>query len=453
MKFARACVVLAAIIAFCSFSGQAAAQPKQADIDTANRLFQMGKFAEAPELYSRIVAQNRKDHSATLPLGRIATGSQGLPPVAWTSLVAWPIASPQPVLATDDKVHLAYELLVMNVSSSTMTLDRLETLDASRHDTIINTKSGDEIVAAVQGADLEATTRAFPSGSTRTVGPFQLNRVFLDVTFARNAPLPKVLEHRFQLTFTPAAGVPPATSATVVSGRTNVTNTPAVVIEPPLEGSRWVDAIGCCSPPSVHRTATLPINGKFVVFERFAIDFAQLNPENKLYAGARDQLSSYGYVGANVLSVADGTVVNLQDGRPDEKPPNFPQGYDLLQQLGNFVIVDIGHGRFAYYGHFQPNTLNVHMGDKVRRGQVLALMGNSGNSDAPHLHFGIQDGPLPYASNGLPFVFSSFATTGTITNPFDDVAAGAAAQIGPGRAGVHRNQLPLENEVITFSKQ
>jgi hypothetical protein len=206
-----------------------------------------------------------------------------------------------------------------------------------------------------------------------------------------------------------------------VSGRTDVTNTSAVVIGPPLEGSRWVNAIGCCSPPSVHRTATLPINGKFHAFERFAIDFAQLNPENKLYSGPRDQLSSYAYVGAKVLAVADGTVINLQDGRPNETPPNFPQGYDLLQQLGNFLIIDIGHGHFAFYAHFQPNTLKVRKGDKVRRGQVLALVGNSGNSDAPHLHFGIEDGPLPFASNGVPFVFSSFTTTGTVTNPFDDI--------------------------------
>src|SRR6266481_5859432 len=374
-------------------------------------------------------------------------------PVAWTSLVAWPIVSPQPVLCTDDKIHLVYELFVMNVSASAMMLDRLETLDASKDDAGVNTKSGDTIVATLQGADLEATIRAFPIGSTRTIGPFQLTRIFLDVTFAKNATLPKVLKHRFQVTFTPAAGTPPVTSASVVSGRTDVTNTPAVVIAPPLEGPRWVDAIGCCSPPSVHRTATLPINGKFYAFERFAIDFAQLNPENKLYAGPPDQLSSYAYVGAKVLSVADGTVVHLQDGRPNETPPKFPEGYDLLQQLGNFVIVDIGHGHFAYYCHFQPNTLKVHVGDKVRRGQLLALMGNSGNSDAPHLHFGIQNGPLPYASDSLPFVFSSFTITGTITNPFDDIAAGATAQIGPARAGPHRNELPLQDEVITFPKQ
>jgi Peptidase family M23 len=418
MKSARTCIGIAVILVSC-FSGQATSQPQQPDKNSTER---------------------------------IAPDSKRSPRVAWTSLVAWTIAPPQPVLATDGKVHLVYELLVMDVSSSTMTLDRLETLDASSN-AVVNTKSGDEIVGTLQAADLEATTRAFPSGSTRTVGPFQLTRIFLDVTFAKNATLPKVLEHRFQVTFTPATGTPPVTSATVVSARTDVTNTPAVVIGPPLEGPRWVDAIGCCSPPSVHRTATLPINGKFYVFERFAIDFAQLNPENKLYAGPRDQLSSYAYVGAKVLSVADGTVISLQDGRPDEKPPNFPQGYDLLQQLGNFLIVDIGYGLFAYYGHFQPNTLKVHAGDKIRRGQALALVGNSGNSDAPHLHFGIQDGPLPYASNGVPFVFSSFTTTGTITNSIDDIASGATAQIGSARAGPHRNELPLEGDVITFATQ
>ena len=374
-------------------------------------------------------------------------------PVAWTSLVAWPLASPQPVLCTDDKIHLVYELLVMNVSSSTMTLDRLEMLDASKDDAGTSTKSADTIVATLQGADLEATIRAFPTGSTRSVGPFQLTRIFLDVKFAKDATLPKALTHRFQVTFAPATGTPPLNSATIVSGRTDVTNAPAVVIGPPLEGPRWVDAVGCCSPPSAHRTATMPINGKFVAFERFAIDFAQLNPENKLYTGPRDKLSSYAYVGARVLAVADGTVVNLQDGRPEETPPNYPQGYDLLQLLGNFVIVDIGHSHFAFYAHFQPNTLKVHKGDKVRRGQVLALLGNSGNSDAPHLHFAIEDGPLPFVSNGVPFVFSSFTTTGAVTNSFDDIAAGAAAQIGPARAGPHHNELPLNDDVITFPKQ
>jgi Peptidase family M23 len=394
-----------------------------------------------------VVASLAADTIGVSAAAGAATDTTGLPPQKWTSLVATPIASPRPVLGADGRVHLVYELLVMNVSPSAMTLERLETLDASKGD------AGNKIVATSEGGVLEEISRSFTNPLTLTVGPFQTTRLFLDATFDKNATVPKVLEHRFQFTLTPAAGVPPVTSATVVSGRTKVSNARAVVIGPPLEGSRWVDAIGCCSPPSVHRTATLPINGKIRASERFAIDFAQLTPDNKLYTGPRDQLSSYAYVGSKVLSVADGRVVGLQDGRPDETPPTFPQGYTLLQQLGNFVVVDIGHGRFAFYAHFQPNTLKVKVGDKVRRGQVLALMGNSGNSDAPHLHFGIQDGPGPFASNSLPYVFSSFTTTGTITNPFDDIAAGATAEIGPAQAGRHKEELPLENEVITFPKQ
>jgi hypothetical protein len=72
MKFARTCIALAAIIAPGSFSGQATGQPKQSEIDSADRLFQVGKFAEAGKLYSQIVTQNPKNYSATLQLGRIA---------------------------------------------------------------------------------------------------------------------------------------------------------------------------------------------------------------------------------------------------------------------------------------------------------------------------------------------------------------------------------------------
>jgi hypothetical protein len=72
MKLARTCIVLAAIIALASFSGQATPQASQSEIDSADRLFQAGKFAEAGKLYSQIAAENPKNHSATLQLGRIA---------------------------------------------------------------------------------------------------------------------------------------------------------------------------------------------------------------------------------------------------------------------------------------------------------------------------------------------------------------------------------------------
>ena len=83
MKFKRTCIALAGtaiIVVACAMTPQSTtaataeptAQPKQSEIDSANRLFQAGKFTEAGKLYSQIVAQNPKDYSAILQLGRIA---------------------------------------------------------------------------------------------------------------------------------------------------------------------------------------------------------------------------------------------------------------------------------------------------------------------------------------------------------------------------------------------
>ena len=59
-------------------TAEATLQPKQSEIDSADRLFQAGKFADAGKLYSQIVAQNPKDYSATLQLGRIGLLSSRL---------------------------------------------------------------------------------------------------------------------------------------------------------------------------------------------------------------------------------------------------------------------------------------------------------------------------------------------------------------------------------------
>ena len=86
MKFTTISIALAGaailVLASVTRSQSAAAEPtaesKQSEIDSANRLFQAGKFAEAGKLYSQIVAQNSKDYSATLQLGRIALLSNRL---------------------------------------------------------------------------------------------------------------------------------------------------------------------------------------------------------------------------------------------------------------------------------------------------------------------------------------------------------------------------------------
>ena len=102
----------------------------------------------------------------------------------------------------------------------------------------------------------------------------------------------------------------------------------------------------------------------------------------------------------------------------------------------------------------QPGSLRVHRGDRVKRGQVLGLVGNTGNSLAPHLHFHVMDGPLPLASNGLPYEIDSFEVTGATggTEAFDEAEEKgtpvAVEAITPAQA-VH-DALPLDQKLISF---
>ena len=78
MKSARLCIALAVILLPSGFPGPTSSEPRQAEIDSADRLFQAGKFTEAGELYAGMVAQDPQDYSVILQLGRIALLSNRL---------------------------------------------------------------------------------------------------------------------------------------------------------------------------------------------------------------------------------------------------------------------------------------------------------------------------------------------------------------------------------------
>lgn len=110
------------------------------------------------------------------------------------------------------------------------------------------------------------------------------------------------------------------------------------------------------------------------------------------------------------IAVANATVVDVNDGIPENDPTSNNKAVPITLETapGDYIILDLGSGRFAFYAHLQPKGIRVKVGDKVRRGQVLALLGNSGNSDAPHLHFHVTDGNSPLGAEDLPYVIESF---------------------------------------------
>ena len=81
--------------------------------------------------------------------------------------------------------------------------------------------------------------------------------------------------------------------------------------------------------------------------------------------------------GTKVKVTADGTVSFV--------------GWDDI--YGNLVVVDHKNGYVTYYGH--NSKILVNSGDFVKRGEVIALSGNSGRSSAPHLHYEIRNHAAP----------------------------------------------------------
>ena len=57
------------------------------------------------------------------------------------------------------------------------------------------------------------------------------------------------------------------------------------------------------------------------------------------------------------------------------------------------MIIDIGDGHYVLYGHMKLGSLRVRVGDRVRRGQLIGQVGDSGNSGEPHLHIQVQNKP------------------------------------------------------------
>ncbi len=86
---------------------------------------------------------------------------------------------------------------------------------------------------------------------------------------------------------------------------------------------------------------------------------------------------------------------------------------------GNHIVQDIGGGVWAFYAHLQKGTLLVKPGDKVKKGQVIAKLGNTGNSNASHMHFQLMNGPSVLGSDGVPYVIDRFSYDGQVARGDD----------------------------------
>lgn len=135
--------------------------------------------------------------------------------------------------------------------------------------------------------------------------------------------------------------------------------------------------------------------------QRYAYDFIIMN-EHSTYEGDPALNESYYAFGKEYLAPADGLVVKVERSVKDNEPVGR---MNEKQSLGNYVILDHGNNEFSYLAHFKNQSIVVKEGDSVKQGDLLGLVGNSGNSSEPHIHFHVADSPDPMTSKGIRIMF------------------------------------------------
>ena len=325
-----------------------------------------------------------------------------------TALHVAATGAPQRVHGGDGRDHLDYDLVITNNFTAEVTLTSLVVRGGG---TKLLTLEGDALAAAThQTTGLGEPTRSIPPSSAVTT--------LVDVVLPRSAgrSVPKQLRHRITYTFPPGApGEAIIGSKTVDAPKLRVDRREPIEVAPPVRGDGWLSANACCDPSVNHRSTLLSANGTYVAPETFAVDYIRV-VNGRFYDGDGTQNTDWFGYRAPIRAVAGGKVVSVVNDRP-EVPPlaelNNPTVTKPSDYGGNGVVIEIRPGVFAHYFHMQTGSVSVEVGQRVRTGQKLGLLGNSGNTSGPHLHFGITDGRDTLTTNSLPFEIDRFRFEGT----------------------------------------
>lgn len=161
-----------------------------------------------------------------------------------------------------------------------------------------------------------------------------------------------------------------------------------------------------------HRRFIYTTDNKPRIPGRYAIDFIMLNDQGQITSGDTDVITHWLGYGADVLAVADGVVSSVSNVFTESKTISGHANPSAERATGNYVSIKLNDQQYAFYEHLMPNSIKVKVGQKVKRGQIIAKVGFTGQTTGPHLHFHLADADSPLGAEGIPFVFDDFEVIG-----------------------------------------
>lgn len=344
------------------------------------------------------------------------------------------------VFKGNNEQHVVYELLVTNASIYPVRIVGIRI-------------TGKKFKSVITGKNLTNSFSKLSTANTRLpedplLQSNQTGVIYLLLDFPDNVP--DVLYHKVIIQS------PVITRQSIIINPIMLNEIHPIVINPPLRGKKWL-ADNAVSNASAHRRFILAFNGKLKIPQRTAIDFTQYGPKG-LYDGdplIKENWYAYGHT---IYSATDGTVIRTLNNIVDNIPGQLPVDLPTPEILGgNYVLIEMDDSHYAFYAHMIPGSVNVKVGDKVRTGQILGLLGNSGNSTAPHLHFHITNKPLPIGNasvpsvvnaQGIPWHFNKFIRNEYII--IEGPTGGISNNVKVKNQVLVKDQMPMYDELVTF---
>jgi hypothetical protein len=376
-----------------------------------------------------------------LPCLALATPAAADAPLRESFDLRVPVA---PAAVPVDGQHLLrYELHLANFAAQPLAPTRIEVRDADSG-AVIARLEGPALSRSLALPGAGASGADPSSADARTIAQGMHGVAYLEVTLPAQAQVPAALDHHVEYRVDDRSGA----RAAVDGAHVRVDRRPLPVLGPPLRGGPWV-AIHSPAWARGHRRVLYAVDGRARIPGRFAIDWVRVDAQGRTTHGDPDRVDSFLGHGADVLAVADAVVSAVRDDMPESETISAHPHNALADASGNYIALDLGHGRHAFYEHLEPGSIRVAPGQRVRRGQVIAALGFTGDSTGPHLHFHVADGPSPLGAEGIAFVIDRFDVPGR----YADIGTLGTAPWQPRADNLPRRRAmewPAPNVVVEF---